>query len=482
MTDINSGVFDISDAEGVNDSERLLMTLCRKSFLSLWSHANLHTDQDIRNGKGSAKEFADVLVIFGNDIIIFSDKDIEFQNNRPLEVSWPRWYKRAIQASANQLYGALSWLTRFPNRIFIDSKCTRPLPVSLPTPENAKYHLIAITRGSFDACAAYFPGSLGTHQINTSVNGINHEKTPFTVGILNKGKHFVHVFDEFSLEVLMEEFNTAADFLEYINSRERFLTQDTETVIAAGEEQLISAYILNGDETGGSFLPKDASEKYDLVVFDESHYKSLKSKPEYLKMRSLNAQSDLWDELIERFIRTGDPRLVTPETTQENYETEQALRLIAAESRFRRRILTDQLKEIFASAQKQPQKRCTRVFTTKQTPEIVYIFLLMPKTEGESQEEYRQHRAAILHAYTRCAKLRFPDGMKFIGMAFDHPIKDYNGGSEDLLVYIINDWDKDAISEAEKYREMLGILGNNLEMKFRHEQQFPTIESSTQEF
>lgn len=63
-----SGVFDISDAEGVNESERLLMRLCRKSFLILWAHANLHTDQDMRDGKGSAKEFADVKLVFGHDI------------------------------------------------------------------------------------------------------------------------------------------------------------------------------------------------------------------------------------------------------------------------------------------------------------------------------------------------------------------------------------------------------------------------------
>ena len=57
-----AGVFDLSSAEGVNESERMLMRLCRKSFLSLWAHANLHTAQDMRDGRGSAKEFADVLV------------------------------------------------------------------------------------------------------------------------------------------------------------------------------------------------------------------------------------------------------------------------------------------------------------------------------------------------------------------------------------------------------------------------------------
>ncbi|AZP71389.1 hypothetical protein EJJ20_16995 [Pseudomonas poae] len=151
----NSSVFDISDAEGVNESERILMRLCRKSFLSLWAHANLHTDQDMRDGKGSAKEFSDVLLIFGSDVVIFSDKHITFQEDNNLETAWKRWYKRAITASAKQLYGAMNWLERFPTRIFLDSKCSKQIPVKIPK-EGIRFHLVAITRGSADACKKSF--------------------------------------------------------------------------------------------------------------------------------------------------------------------------------------------------------------------------------------------------------------------------------------------------------------------------------------
>ncbi|HHY6926814.1 TPA: hypothetical protein ACV4T7_000689 [Burkholderia ambifaria] len=85
---MNAGVFDISDADGVNDSELVLMRLCRWSFLSRWSFANLHTDGDMRNGRGSAKEFADGLVVFGNGVVIFSDKHVPFQENKPLDAAW----------------------------------------------------------------------------------------------------------------------------------------------------------------------------------------------------------------------------------------------------------------------------------------------------------------------------------------------------------------------------------------------------------
>lgn len=50
-----AGVFDLSSAKGVNESERLLMRLCRELFLSLWVHANLHTVQDMGDGRAVRK-------------------------------------------------------------------------------------------------------------------------------------------------------------------------------------------------------------------------------------------------------------------------------------------------------------------------------------------------------------------------------------------------------------------------------------------
>lgn len=274
------GLFDLSSAEGVNESERLLIRLCRKSFLSLWAHANLHTAQDIKDGKGSAKEFADVLVVFGNDVIIFSDKHIQFQTDKELSVAWSRWFKRAVNESAKQLHGAMNWLRRFPERIFLDAACKRPLPIKLPAVDRARHHLVAVTRGSREACLKLFPDSFGTLQINTDVEGHTHYKTPFTVGVVDRSKHFVHVFDEFSLEVAMDEMDTITDFLAYLKAREAFLSETDTTVVAAGEEQLIAAYISNGDSSMHPFLPDAVgSEKPGLVMFDDSHYPGLIRRP-----------------------------------------------------------------------------------------------------------------------------------------------------------------------------------------------------------
>lgn len=147
-------LFDLGDSEGVNESEHILTNLCRRSFLRLWSQTNIYTDKGFKDAKGGTKELCDALVIFGNDVIVFSDKHITFQVDKELKVAWPRWYKRAVLDSCRQLHGAKSWLKRFPERAFLDPKCLRKLPILVPTGEAVRFYLVAVTRGSWDAALA----------------------------------------------------------------------------------------------------------------------------------------------------------------------------------------------------------------------------------------------------------------------------------------------------------------------------------------
>lgn len=62
--------------KGATASERYLGSLARKAFLSLWSHPNVYTDENKKAGKGVGTELCDLLVVFGNDVLIFSDKHI----------------------------------------------------------------------------------------------------------------------------------------------------------------------------------------------------------------------------------------------------------------------------------------------------------------------------------------------------------------------------------------------------------------------
>lgn len=63
----------ISRADGITASERYLKKLCDRTFLSLWSYPNVYRDQSGAS-KGEGKEVCDLLVVFENHVIIFSDK------------------------------------------------------------------------------------------------------------------------------------------------------------------------------------------------------------------------------------------------------------------------------------------------------------------------------------------------------------------------------------------------------------------------
>ena len=83
---------------GVTSSERYLKILCDLSFLSLWSYSNVY-------GK-IAKELCDLLVVVGDEIIIFSDKTCQFPESDDIILDWSRWFRRAIENSAKQVWGS----------------------------------------------------------------------------------------------------------------------------------------------------------------------------------------------------------------------------------------------------------------------------------------------------------------------------------------------------------------------------------------
>src|SRR5437879_5600866 len=95
---------------GLTRTERFLGRLAGRSFLSLWSHANCYRD--------IAKELCDLLVVCHNVVIIFSDKEVRFDDTLPLERAWARWYNRAVRKSLPQLKRAMNWVTNHSDRIF----------------------------------------------------------------------------------------------------------------------------------------------------------------------------------------------------------------------------------------------------------------------------------------------------------------------------------------------------------------------------
>lgn len=467
-------MFDLGEAEGVNESERVLTGLCRKSFLRLWAQTNVFTDEGFKAGRGSTKELCDALVIFGKHVLIFSDKHITFQKEKPLDIAWPRWYRRAVVDSIRQLIGARNWLQKFPQRAFLDAVCTRPLPVKVPNGEDVTFHLIAVTRGSKEAALQVAGGhGRGTFAVNSALKGDDHLKSPFTMGVPVPDKPFVHVFDEVSIELVLREMDTAADFIEFLAQRQQLMVGSMH-VLGHGEEDLLAAYVQNMDATGErhQFLPGDADgEQPEIVMFDHSFYDELEKKDAYIRKKAADEISYTWDTLIDRFISIGDPGLHGTGLVQTNEDLEEGLRLLASETRFRRRNLAHLLRDALFGIG--PDQRMARLGYSGVAGETVYVFLIVPKRKDEDYEEYRKYRIAALHAYCRTAKLVAPLGKVFVGLAFDNPHQGYKGGSEDLFVYSQPEWSAEDLVELEKMRAELKLWGS--QVKWRHFQgdEFP---------
>jgi hypothetical protein len=79
-----------------------LSRLCGRTFLSLWSYPGLYRDQEGGGPSAEGKELADLIVVFENDVLLFSDKHCEFRRTGDIETGWKRWFRRAVLKSAHQ--------------------------------------------------------------------------------------------------------------------------------------------------------------------------------------------------------------------------------------------------------------------------------------------------------------------------------------------------------------------------------------------
>lgn len=284
----------IPRSEGVTDAERYLKKLCDRSFLSMWSYAGVFND------RGTGQEFCDLLVVFIEHIIIFSDKDCEFPNTGDIELDWKRWFKKAIKKSADQVYGAERWILKHPNRLFLDQTCNIPFPIDLPSSDKAKVHRVIVAHSASARYAEIFGGS-GSLMINTNVVG---DTEPFTIGKVDSSKDFIHVFDDTTLNILLNTLDTISDFVAYLEKKEKFLNEQTK-IVSTGEEELLADYLknLNKDDEHDFVFKDDISKFHLLFLDDEGTWEEFSQNPQRKAQIEANKISYAWDALIETFAK-----------------------------------------------------------------------------------------------------------------------------------------------------------------------------------
>ena len=377
-------------------------------------------------GKDSGKELCDILVVCDPDIIIFSVKEINLKDSGNISIDWQRWRKKAIDESCKQIYGAERWISTATNII------TQAGEVGLPFPDvlSRRIHRVAIALGS-------------------------QGKVPFYFGDFDKG--FVHVFDEVSLDIVMNELDTITDFVGYLTDKEVLYEKGAMTFLTSGgEEDLLAFYLHKG---------RKFPDRTDLIVLDGDLWSEFTKKPEYRAKKQADKISYVWDRLIEILCENyRSDRLLSehPYSAKDLTEVEMLIRVMVREDRFCRRFLSKKFIEFLELTKTKKVK--SRVVSS--LSEVNYIFLACPHSED------RKYRMAELAA--RCFIVRGlnPEKKLVIGIATEE-YEPGKGFSLDALYLNKESWTAEDQKQLEQMQKELGYFTNSLQSQI-HEDEYPS--------
>jgi hypothetical protein len=439
---------NINKGEGFTTSERYLANLCEKSFLSLWSYPSIFRDQG-KSGNASSsdgKEVTDSIVIFGDHVIIFSDKDCQFIDYGDPILNWKRWYKKAILKSAEQVWGAERWIKNHPDRLFIDNKCQHKLPFEVPTADKINVHRIVVAHNISDECKRVNNGS-GSLRIDTAIVGKAHfenqnglEVQSCAIGMVDPTRGYVHVLDDVTLEILLNNLDTITDFIQYLERKEKLVLQRSIRVIAAGEEDILAYYLKDIDEEGKhEFILQPNIDTFHL---QEGIWEEFSKSRQFTRQQEEDERSYAWDRLIE-FVSEHFTRNTLYFSTDPSFKsTEFQLRTLAQESRLGRRILADALFGLASKSAKELAPYHIRVLDSDTSPKICYVFFLLDFTLAPDYTTYRDMRRRFIETVCRIVKLRYVgDKETIVGIGTE------GGGTQkihsfDVLTYNALSWEE----------------------------------------
>jgi len=467
------------DGTGKTKTEQYLHQLCERSFLSLWTYASVYNDK--RQGAGGdGQEVCDLLVVFGNHVIIISDKACKFRTDINLDIAWARWYKAAVHESAKQIWGAERWIRTFPERLFVDRAATVRFPINIPPNETMRLHRVVVAHDAGVACRRALGGS-GSLMILPSVTGNDHlvprseGGRPFVIGDIDPSKGFVHVLDDVTLDIVVQTLDTIADFVGYLDRRENFIRSGCLGG-AAGEEDLLAYYLkkIGPDNRHCFYVPEGIAR----VIVSEGHWREFQRGDALKAKISADEVSYQWDALIEVFsrnIKAGTQHYCTHRSIREQ---EVIVRMLAGESRLRRRFLAGALVEMIRDTRSHMMRK--RYIEQWEATDPYYVFLLLPTTYG-TREEYRMVRRQILSDLCMIAKCECPGAKHIVGIATESGQREDR--SEDAAYLDATNWTEECAAEALRVRreyEQQGLAGNRTYI-YRNVKEYPVAPTNVRD-
>jgi len=471
---------NIKKSATFNTSEKLLSKLGDKAFLSLWSFANVYTNEGLKidnkgNRKGQGEELCDLFVVFDEHVLIFSDKGhVEYRPTEDVKISWRRWVDRAFLKSAYSTYKAEKWIKEMPDRIFLDKECTEKFPISIPSKDVIKVHRIAVARGITEHAKKFYKDESGTLIIRPDVVGTDHHEHPFIIGTADSKKGYVHFFDEDSIDKIFDDLDTIKDFTDYLTRKED-LIRSGALLVAAGEDELLGYYLSSREDEryikSPRFIMPEGMTEHRLAV-QPGFYDGHKRTDAYRLLKDMCRNSYFWDRVID-LVGSAAFTGRWHETNGENYDDEiKVLKYMASESRMSRAALSDAFWDVnrrpFSNNETLPR---VRVCGSPTNPEIAYVWLVLKFSHlHKDYADYREHRKAMLLSYCFACKDAFPQFETIVGISND--ARNNEGESEELVYIHTKEWTEDEYKHAKYLRDEVGLLKNVTALSLKYSVNF----------
>jgi len=363
----------------VNKSEEFVLSVCQRSFLSLWCYNNPRA----KNGK----ELCDVLVVCDPYLIIISVKEIELKGDEPTQVDHERWTRKAVEASTDQIYGAERWLVTAPRVIRSDGSAG----LELPPNDLRKVHRIAVAFGS---------------------------RGKVNIGSGDFGKGYVHVMTEESFQDILVELDTVTDMVTYLSAKEK-LSGRCAVVKLGTEKDLLAWYLVEG---------RDFPEGPDFMLLMDDIWDGLREQAEYKRRKEADQDSYAWDALIDGLCNPEAKPV--GEAGSDLSEFEMALRVMAHENRLARRLLGRRLREFLENSGSVRLR--SRIICCGISNVIYVVVRFGPKDCDKS-------RAAELGTRCLIARQRVGKGNTVIGIGIGQFVPGH-GSTSDLIYIDTSEW------------------------------------------
>lgn len=477
----------IKKGQGVTDAERFLANLSEKSFLDLWSYPNVYRNQH-GPGISTGKELCDLLVICHPHVIIFSEKTIRWPD-KPIEVAWARWFRKAVLESVEQIRGSERWLRNFPDRVFLDAKCLERFPLDIDI-ESLVFHRIIVAQGSIEALQRELGFQFLGLRVNPKIVGSDHidptsdRYEPFSVGDIDPAEPFVHVFDEETLRIIMRELDTITDFVEYLKKKENFV-RSGRLDRAASEADLLAYYAIRINGEGDhDFAPPDGGEWVEgqTVEIEAGQYAALVTDPRYLAKKMDEEGSYGWDRLIQHFsghLMNGSS-LVPDGQEFDLKKSETALRHMALVRRFVRRSHSDAIRGALDKGRQTDRffRLMMAMENSKENETAFFIMTLKRPARFGGVKGYGQYRVArsnMAAEYAKAVLMKYPYLQRIVGIALEPPGQK-RGASEDMVYVEQREWTQPERDENAENCKKLNILQGVIAPRRIHKDEYPDKE------